>query len=316
MKILFFGIGIKGLHVFESLLSRREDLNIEFLVLPSEPRKNNIKTKLKSFLKYKRTPEYEMKSIAKKNKIPVIYYGKTSDLVNGLKGVSVDLGIIASFNKILSKEVINIPKNGIINIHSSTLPNHRGANPIFWAIKNGESIIGSTIHFVSEEFDRGEVILQDEIRISNADTYKTVERKILPLQIKLLMQAISNLVQGNLISFPQNGKKGSYDPVPKESDYTIDWDNESKNILNLIRASDEFNGAITYIGENRYRIMTASLVDSIEEYDKIAGTIIRKTKEGIFVKTKDGSIFSAWKNINPIKSVDILEKNSRFTNRI
>lgn len=312
MKILFFGLGIKGLYVLNSLISHGQSLDIKFLVLPSESIKQKIKGRLQYFLKHKVTPEYEMKLVANKNRIPIIYYNK--NIIKKLKNEIIDLGIIASFNKIFPEEVINFPTKGTVNIHSSTLPSHRGANPIFWAIRNGEKVIGTTIHFVSKDFDRGEIILQDKIEIDTKDSYNTVEKKLLPLQVKLLTKVIDQISNDTVVRISQNSSKASYDPVPKEGDYTINWNNNSNTILNLIRASDKFNGAITYMEGKIYRIMAVSLTE--EKNNKNVGTVIRKSPKGLFINTKDIVIFVSWKDIYPIENRVFVKENGIFTNRI
>ena len=104
--------------------------------------------------------------------------------------MQADLIVVVAYGKILPKEVIDIPKYGVINLHSSLLPRFRGAAPINAAIINGDTKSGISIMYVEEELDAGDVILQEETEISDEDTFLSLHDRLKDMGADLLLKAI------------------------------------------------------------------------------------------------------------------------------
>ena len=104
----------------------------------------------------------QVKEFALKNDIPVYQPNsvRNAETLDTVKGLNPDLIIVVAYGKILPKELIDIPRYGVINVHSSLLPKYRGAAPIHAAIINGEDETGVTIMYIAEELDAGDIILQ------------------------------------------------------------------------------------------------------------------------------------------------------------
>ena len=110
--------------------------------------------------------------------------------MKNLKKNKINLICLAGFMKILSKQIINVYKNRILNIHPSLLPKYKGLNTHERVIKNKEKYSGSTVHLVSDKLDSGKIILQKKIKVSKNDSIKTIEKKILKIEHKLYPNAI------------------------------------------------------------------------------------------------------------------------------
>ena len=107
-----------------------------------------------------------VKTVALQNNIPCFQYDKIRiEGISDLKNLSPDIMITCAFGQILSQEILDIPKYGVINIHASLLPKYRGASPIHYAILNGDTETGITIMKTDIGIDTGDIILQKSINI-------------------------------------------------------------------------------------------------------------------------------------------------------
>ena len=137
---------------------------------------------------------------AKKNKIKlsiISYKNKIkaeNKILKNLKKHNIDLICLAGFMKILSKKIINVYKNKILNIHPSLLPKYKGLNTHKRVIKNNERFSGCTVHYVNSRLDSGKIILQKKILISKKDTPSTLKKKILKQEHLLYPKAINKLL--------------------------------------------------------------------------------------------------------------------------
>ena len=129
-------------------------------------------------------------------------------LVNTLK--EADLGGVASYGHILSKEELNYPKFGCINIHPSLLPKYRGPSPIQSAILNGDNQTGVTIIKMDEEIDHGPIIYQETIELSSIDNFDILSKKMFQHSADILPKIIEDFVEGKITPIPQEHDKATY----------------------------------------------------------------------------------------------------------
>mgnify|MGYP001317116849 FL=1 len=128
------------------------------------------------------------------NKKIVNYNGSIENdnlILKELKKNKIDTICLAGFMKILSKNLIKKFDGKIFNIHPSLLPKYKGLNTHFRAIKNNEKFSGCTVHLVNSKLDSGKIILQKKVRVSNNETPKTLEKKILTQEHILYPKALN-----------------------------------------------------------------------------------------------------------------------------
>lgn len=107
-----------------------------------------------------------------------------------------DLAVVAAYGKILTKDELNTPKYGCINIHPSLLPKYRGPSPIQETILKGDNISGITIIKMDEEVDHGLIIYQEEMELSNSDNFDTLSKKVFRRSAEILPKIIEDFIQG------------------------------------------------------------------------------------------------------------------------
>lgn len=144
-------------------------------------------------------------SLAAKHGIPILEVVDKLDLKfqQEIRGYNPDLVCIASFNQLVGKEIIQIPKYGIINFHPSLLPYYPGPDPWFKMIMNNEIEWGATIHYIDEGEDSGDIIYQSKIDYSEADNGKVLYNKVVEIGAELMAKAVRDIFNGEVRSYPQ-----------------------------------------------------------------------------------------------------------------
>lgn len=201
-----------------------------------------------------------LKEAAERLKIPLLQPRrlKSSEAVEWVRSRKPDLLVLAFVTQFVPKEMIESSTHGGINYHPSLLPKYRGGSAINWAIIEGETETGVTIHFIDEGVDTGPVILQEKVDIGPEDTVKSLYfNKLYPLGIKLIADAVRLIREGKACPVQQDPAHASYQPVIKESDVVIEWTRPAQKIYDLIRGSNPSPGAATYFRGEKLKIWEA-----------------------------------------------------------
>ena len=210
-----------------------------------------------------------------------------------IKKYNCDLFVSMSFDQIFMKETFNIPEKGTINCHAGKLPLYRGRNILNWALINGESEFGITVHFIDEGIDTGDIIEQETFEITLKDDYKTLLEKAYIYCPKLLIKAINSIYHDNYlrISQPLGPQHGIYCCKRVLGDEVLNWNQSSLNIFNFIRAlTYPGPAARTKVEGVEIKILESSLINNAPKYIGIPGTLLLKDKNGFLVKTKDSFV--------------------------
>ncbi len=170
----------------------------------------------------------------------------------------VDLGIVVAYGRILPAWMLQAPRYGFINVHSSLLPKYRGAAPINWAIACGERETGVTIMQMDEGLDTGAILLQRATEIGEEETAPQLTARLAEMGAELLIEAVAKLECGELTATPQNDAEASYAPMLKREDGQIVWTLTAQEIVNRLRGFAPFPGCYTSLAGQRLEILRAS----------------------------------------------------------
>ena len=214
---------------------------------------------------------------------------KDEEVIDKIKEVNPDLIVVVAYGKILPKEIIDIPKYGIINVHSSLLPKYRGASPIHSAILNGDKESGVSIMYIEEGLDSGDVILKETCEITEDDTLGTLHDRLKELGAIGLEKALKLIEVGEVKAEKQDDSKATFvKPITKEQ-AKIDWNNAKEVIFNQIRGLNPFPGAYTHNEKNEnIKIYKSEKLE--KEYVGENGTVVEMTKKGPVVKVANGAL--------------------------
>lgn len=208
---------------------------------------------------------------------------------NLIKEYNPDLIVVVAYGMIIPKNIIDIPKYGIINVHSSLLPKYRGAAPIHAAIINGDDKTGVSIMYISEGLDEGDVILTKETPIYLEDNLGSLHDRLKVLGAEGVKETIKLMETNKVIRHPQDNNLATFVKPIKKEETKIDFNDKSINIFNKIRGMNPFPVAYTTLNDKVLKLYDSMYVEYIG--DEIPGTVIYLGKEGIKVKTGDGAIF-------------------------
>jgi methionyl-tRNA formyltransferase len=207
-----------------------------------------------------------------------------------LKEWSPDLIVVVAYGQILTKEILNLPAEGCINVHASLLPDYRGAAPIHWAIINGDDKTGVTTMYMDEGMDTGDMILKEEVTIKPEDTVGSLHDKLAQSGAEVLIETLEQVRAGTAPPTKQEESKATYARKLDKKDAKIDWEASSVTVWNLIRGTNPWPGAYTYLDGSRLKIWQAE-VYSQNEKGAAPGTIVQAdTEEGIIVQTGEGQL--------------------------
>jgi len=135
-----------------------------------------------------------------------------------IKAWEPDLVLSIYLNQLIKTELINLPTKGTLNIHPALLPRHRGLFPYFWVIAAGEKETGTTIHWVDEKFDTGDLFLQEKISVTPDDTITSLSYRCAVLGAEMLVKAVNLVEAGKPPQISQDHSQASYHSWPKPAD--------------------------------------------------------------------------------------------------
>ncbi len=202
-----------------------------------------------------------------------------------------DLIVVAAFGQILSKEILEIPKYGCVNIHASLLPEYRGAAPIQQSILDGKKETGVTIMQMDEGLDTGDILLQRSIPIADDETGGSLFDKLAELGAGLITEALPKIKEGSLKAEKQDGSKASYVKMLKKDSGRLDFSKDACELERMIRAMDPWPSAYTKFGKKTLKIWKACVIkEDITSDIKKNGEITNITKDYFTVKCGKNSL--------------------------
>lgn len=282
MKVIFFGSDEISLPFLEYLSENEEVICV--ITQPDKPKSRGLKPSP--------TP---VKEYATSKNIKVLDPINLNDIVNVVKELNLDIGIIVAYGKRIPKEIFSKPKYGTINLHFSLLPKYRGPAPIEFCLLNNEEKTGVTIIEVSEEIDAGKILSQKEVKIDETDDFFSLRKKLIQSGISLLSETLEKIKSSKIEKIEQIGTP-SYTRLLKKEDGKINWSKNSLEIHNHIRAFKKWPGAYSIIQTKSKKIylkVTETEISSCEMPSLFMenGVITRIIKHiGFAVKTNDGEI--------------------------
>ncbi|HUO66019.1 MAG TPA: formyltransferase, partial [Gammaproteobacteria bacterium] len=167
--------------------------------------------------------------------------------VSKIRELAPDVLFSFYYRSMLSDEVLAIPKHGSFNLHGSLLPAYRGRAPANWAILNGETETGVTLHHMISRPDAGDIVGQRRVPITPADDARTLNLKLADAARELLGQTLPLIRSGTAPRIPQDESAATYFGKRTPADGVIDWRKPAADIVNLVRAvTRPYPGAFTY----------------------------------------------------------------------
>lgn len=167
---------------------------------------------------------------------------KDEAFVERMRSLEPDAFVVVAFGQIFPPELLEVPKQGSINLHASLLPKYRGASPIQAAIANGEKKTGVTTMLMEEELDAGPILLQEEVEIRYDDTTGELSERLAKLGAELMVRTLDELGAGKIKQRKQREESSSYASKFSKDDGRMNWALEADELYNRMRAFDPWPG--------------------------------------------------------------------------
>ena len=197
-------------------------------------------------------------SLALKNGITTVTPDdpNTPEFIKRIRDDAPDFLFSFYYRQMLKPELLTIPKRGAFNMHGSLLPKYRGRVPVNWAVINGETETGATLHAMVEKPDAGDMYGQQSVSIGPDETAAQVFEKVTSAAEIILDHALPGILNGSAMGIPQDLGKGSYFGGRKPEDGRIDWRASAQSIHNLVRGvAPPYPGAFCDVQGRRLRIL-------------------------------------------------------------
>ncbi len=254
MKVIFFGTPEIAIPTLEALIAHNKIDVVAAVTQPDRPSGRGHKLQAPA-----------VKLTCQKHNIPVFQpekLSKAKEVVEALTLLAPDLIVMVAFGQILKKDILAIPKYGIINLHASLLPAYRGAAPINWALINGDTKTGITTMFTEAGLDTGPMLLKEEIDLDSVINSHELANLVARLGAELTIGTIEQLLAGTLKPQPQDDSKATYAPILTKSLGEIDWSQPAQKIHNLVRGLVPWPLAYTKFRGSPIKIWRTELVSS------------------------------------------------------
>ena len=212
---------------------------------------------------------------------------KTPEFVELLHELQPELIVVAAFGQFLSKEILELPKYGCINVHASLLPKYRGAAPIQYAIIKGEKESGVTIMQMDIGMDTGAMLDKVVVPIEENTTMGELHYALREQGAALLLQVIDKIAAGTAVAEPQDNEQATYATLLDRSMEHIDWSKTAQEVHNLIRGFNPAPSTFTKLPNGKgLKIWGSKMTD--KNSAAAAGTVIETGKHSFFVACGEG----------------------------
>lgn len=277
MRIAFFGTPDFAVPTLTELLRSSHEVVVA-VTQPDRPRGRG-----------NRVSASPVKLVALAHGIPVLQPEKlTRDPWEAeLARYDADLGVVAAYGQILPDWLLAMPRLGLINVHASLLPRHRGASPIHRAIMDGDAETGVTIMRVVKALDAGAMLATVRVPIGPDDRTDEVERVLADAGARLLVETVNRMAAAPVSEVPQDDAAATYAPRLRKDEGLIDWSRSARAIHNQVRGLHPWPHAFTY-GPTGRLILHRSAVSNATAADPPGTIVAASAADGLCVATGGG----------------------------
>lgn len=278
MRILFMGTPDFAVPSLEALLAAGHTV-VGAFTQPDKPKNRGMKLQ---------APPVKVCALA--HDVPVFQPTKLRDgtALAQIQALAPDLIVVAAYGRILPQEILDWPKYGCINVHSSLLPRYRGAAPIHWAILNGDRTTGVTIMHMALALDAGDIISQAETPIDPDETVEQLHDRLAQLGADLLVRTVAAIADGTAARTPQREEDVTLAPMLSRALSPMDFARPARALHDQVRGLIPWPAAVTELGGVRCKILRTAVCP--ETTGKAPGTVLQADKHGLKLACGEGTV--------------------------
>ncbi len=192
--------------------------------------------------------DLEVAMVAGEYGIPVLLPNKPQEIIDDLKAFHADIGVLVAYGKIVPETVIDIFPKGIINVHPSALPHHRGPTPLESVILSGETTTAVSVMKLVKAMDAGPVYAQTPVTLTGSETKQELADHLLSVGSQMILDALPRILSGEAEANPQKDADATFDQLIKKQDGVIDWNTSAEQLERQVRAYTVWPKSSTTIG--------------------------------------------------------------------
>ena len=212
--------------------------------------------------KSRKNRELEILHVAKAHAIPVLNTNNTDELLEHINNTGATFAVLAAYGRMVPQKILDVFPDGIINIHPSLLPKHRGPTPIESVLLAGERNTGVSIMKLVKAMDAGPVYLQKEIEVLPNESKQELCDRLSHIGATLLTENLDKILKGEIVAKEQNDSDATYDSLIKKEDGIIKWDKPADVLIREIRAYKGWPSSKTTLGSVDVIITKASAIET------------------------------------------------------
>ncbi|QFP76349.1 methionyl-tRNA formyltransferase [Deinococcus sp. AJ005] len=197
-----------------------------------------------------------------------------------------DVAVTCAYGKILPASVLDIPRYGFLNTHTSLLPAYRGAAPIQWALIGGETLTGTTIMQTDPGMDTGPILLQEELPIAPQWTSLDLSDALAGQAARLIVTALERLGRGDLVPTPQDDAAATHAPMLVKEDGFVRWTDSARAVVDRYRGVAAWPQTTAFLGGARLKLGGLS----VEEGEGQPGEILGVDASGLLIACGNGAV--------------------------
>lgn len=279
MRIVFFGNDDFAAVHLEHLLTYGHEV-LACVTGPDKPRGRGMKIAVSP-----------IKQIAVERHIPCLQPASLKDngIVDTLRSHGADIFVVVAYGRLLTREILDIPKMLCMNVHGSLLPKYRGAAPVNWAVLNSDKETGVTIQKMALKLDAGDIIAQEKIRIDDDENAAQLRERMALVGAKLLVKVLEKRPLGQFSLSPQDETSVTFAPKLTKEMGKIDWKSQARSIMDQVRGLQPWPGAYTFYDGKMLKITQAQI--STEDISQSSpGQVVKAGKNGFHVACADKAL--------------------------
>lgn len=278
MRVIFMGTPDFAVAVLRRLTEDGWNVAAAY-TQPDKPKNRGMKlvpTPVKEFARTRGIPVYQPASC------------RDEEVLAQLRALEPDVIVVAAYGKLLPQALLDIPKTAILNVHSSLLPQYRGAAPINWAVLNGDEETGVTIQYMAAGLDEGDILLAKRTAIDPGEDAGQLYGRLAELGGEAASEALGLLERGEAPRTPQvYGSQYQYASLLSREMSPLDWNRPARTLVNQVRGLIPWPCATTEVAGVRWKVFRAHAGESCA--GKAPGTILSADRDGVAVACGDGN---------------------------
>lgn len=282
LRIVFFGTGHLACESLSALSASPDTETVSVITQPDRPQGRHLQPQ-----------PSPVGLLAATLNLPLLQpvKARSPEFVAELARLKPELIVVAAYGQILPRSILDLPRQGCLNVHASLLPRYRGAAPIQWAILDDQPETGVTIMKMDEGLDTGDILSQETTAIAADDDGRSLHDRLAQMGARLLLKTIPEYISGSIAPRKQPAAGASYARKITKEDGRLDWTQPARALWNRVRALVPWPGAFTTLDSGSKPVLLKIWQTAVaENVTGSPGQVIEAHRDSLVFATGDTAL--------------------------